>query len=110
MNRMSYQGYEARVDYDEEANLLHGEVVNLRDVITFQARSVDDLKLALQDSVEDYRAFCKERGEAPEEPYIGQFMMRLEPALYQAAADAARTSGLSLDRWIAEQLEKALAS
>lgn len=110
MNRMSYRGYDARVDYDEEADILHGEVVNLRDVITFQARSVDDLKSAFHDSIEDYRAFCKERGEEPEEPYIGQFMMRLEPTLHQAAADAARTLGLSLDRWIAEQLEKALAS
>ena len=71
MNTMSYKGYEALVSYDEDAELFHGEVINLRDVITFQGRSVDELKKALEDSVEDYLAFCAERGEAPEKPYSG---------------------------------------
>ena len=46
MNRMSHDGYEAQVTYDEEAGTFHGEVVNLRDVITFQGRSVSELKRA----------------------------------------------------------------
>jgi predicted HicB family RNase H-like nuclease len=41
-------------------------VVGLRDVITFQGKSVAELKKALAVSVEDYLAFCKERGEEPE--------------------------------------------
>ncbi len=68
MNAMSYKGYEAVVAYDADADLFHGEVVNTRDVITFQGRSVDELKSALADSVEDYLAFCRERGEDPERP------------------------------------------
>ncbi len=63
MNTMSYKGYEGLVSYDEDAELFHGEIINLRDVVTFQGRSVDELKKALEDSVEDYLAFCAERGE-----------------------------------------------
>ena len=29
MNAMSYKGYEAVVAYDEDADLFHGEVVNI---------------------------------------------------------------------------------
>lgn len=36
MNVMTYKDYEALVEYDEDAGLFHGEVMNLRDVITFQ--------------------------------------------------------------------------
>jgi predicted HicB family RNase H-like nuclease len=54
---MEYKGYIARVEFDDEANIFHGEVINLRDVITFQGTAVDELRQAFQDSVEDYLAF-----------------------------------------------------
>src|SRR5215207_5402924 len=41
---MSYKGYEAVVEYDPDADLFHGAVINLRDVVTFQGRSVSELK------------------------------------------------------------------
>jgi predicted HicB family RNase H-like nuclease len=71
MNRMTYQGYEASISFDEDATLFHGEVLNLRDVVTFQGQSVADLKKAFAESIDDYVAFCKQRGEEPERPYSG---------------------------------------
>ena len=68
MTTLTYQGHQATITYDANANLFHGEIVNLRDVVTFQAMSEADLPKALADSVEDYRALCKERGEAPQQP------------------------------------------
>ena len=55
---MTYKGYQARVEMDEEAGLFHGEVINTRDVITFQGRTVRQLKKAFADSVDDYLEFC----------------------------------------------------
>ncbi len=57
MNTMSYKDYQAIVAYDEDAEIFHGEVVNLRDVITFQGKSAKELERAFADSVEDYIAF-----------------------------------------------------
>ena len=59
---MEYKGYLSRVEFDDEANIFHGEVINIRDVVTFQGKSVDELRQAFADSVEDYMAFCAERG------------------------------------------------
>jgi predicted HicB family RNase H-like nuclease len=105
---MHYKGYEAVIEFDEEAEIFHGDVINLRDVITFQGASVQELKQALADSVEDYLAFCAERGEEPEKPYSGQFVVRAEPALHRALSTAARKAGLSLNKWVTRTLEKAL--
>lgn len=107
MNSMSYKGYEALVSFDEQAELFHGEVMNLRDVITFQGKSVSELKQALAESVEDYLAFCAERGEQPEKPYSGQFVVRIEPAVHRDVVTAARRAGLSLNKWVAGVLERA---
>ena len=63
---MEYKGYIGRVELDDEAGLFHGEVINTRDVITFQGTSVEELRQAFADSIEDYLEFCKERGEEPD--------------------------------------------
>ena len=58
---MNYKGFEAVIHIDEDAGIFHGEVINTRDVITFQGKSVEDLKQAFEDSVEDYLEFCASR-------------------------------------------------
>ena len=56
---IKYRGYIGHVKFDEEAEIFHGEVINTRDVITFQGESVKKLKQAFIDSVEDYLDFCR---------------------------------------------------
>ena len=108
MTIMHYKGYEASVDFDEEAEIFHGEVLNLRDVITFQGASAGELKQAFADSVEDYLAFCRERGEEPDRPYSGQFVVRTPPVLHKAVSLAAKREGVSLNRWVTAALERAV--
>ena len=55
---MEYKGYIGKVEFDDDAGIFHGEVINVRDVITFQGESVQEIRQAFQDSVEDYLAFC----------------------------------------------------
>jgi predicted HicB family RNase H-like nuclease/uncharacterized protein (DUF433 family) len=76
---MEYKGYIARIDYDDEAGMFHGEVVTLRDVVTFAGESVAELRRAFQESVDDYLAFCAARNEAPGKPYSGTFTGRAAP-------------------------------
>jgi predicted HicB family RNase H-like nuclease len=59
---MTYKGYRARAELDEDAGVFHGEVTNTRDVITFQGSSVEELKRAFEDSVDDYWEFSASRG------------------------------------------------
>ncbi len=109
MNTITHNNYVALVEFDEEAGFFHGEVMNLRDVITFEGTSVTDLKKAFADSVDDYLAFCIERGEEPEKPYSGQFVVRVEPPLHRAVVTAAKKAGVSLNKWVTLTLEHATA-
>ena len=105
---MDYQGYIGKVEFDDEASIFHGEVINTRDVITFQGKSVAELKKAFRASVDDYLAFCAERGEEPDKPFSGQFVTRVSPDLHRQASVAASVAGKSLNAWVAEQLESAV--
>jgi predicted HicB family RNase H-like nuclease len=106
---MEYKGYVGRVEFDDEAGIFHGEVIDTRDVITFQGRSVDELKTAFRGSIDDYLAFCKERGETPNKPFSGQFVTRIPPELHRQIKLAASISGKSLNAWVVEQLQATVA-
>jgi predicted HicB family RNase H-like nuclease len=105
---MEYKGYIGRVEFDEDAGIIHGEVINTRDVITFQGESVAQVKKAFHESVDDYLEFCKARGETPDKPYSGQFVTRIPPDLHRQVHVAAMLSGKSLNAWVAEQLQGAV--
>ena len=104
---MNYKGYEARVELDEVAGLFHGEVINTRDVITFQGASVKELKRAFAESVDDYLDFCASRGEAPEKPFSGRILVRLPPDLHRQVMTEARREGKSLNAYLVEKLRAA---
>ena len=104
---LQYKGYTGQVEFDDEAGLFHGEVIDLRDVVTFQGTSVEELERAFQDSVDDYLEFCEERGEEPDKPFSGRLMLRLTPDLHRRAYTRARQEGKSLNQWVAEKLEQA---
>ena len=106
---MEYKGYVGKVEFDDEAAIFHGEVINTRDVITFHGKSVTELKKAFRESVEDYLAFCASRGEEPEKPFSGQFVTRISPELHRQVSLAASLSGKSLNGWVSEQLQSAIA-
>jgi predicted HicB family RNase H-like nuclease len=103
---MEYKGYEAVVSFDEDANAFYGEVINTRDVITFQGTTVAALKKALRESVEDYLAFCKERGEEPNKSFSWNFILRIRPDLHRQLYSQAKKSGKSLNAFIEERLSQ----
>jgi predicted HicB family RNase H-like nuclease len=106
---MEYKGYIARVEVDDDAGIIHGEVINIRDVITFEGTSIEELRQALADSVEDYLAFCAERGEEPDKPFSGKFSLRVDPELHRQITIKARSANKSVNSWIAEVLTAAMS-
>lgn len=103
---MHYKGYNGKVEFDDEAGLFHGEVVDTRDVITFQGMSVEELEKAFRDSVDDYLEFCEQRGEPAEKPFSGRLMVRLSTDLHRKLYVEAQQSGKSLNRLIADKLQQ----
>jgi predicted HicB family RNase H-like nuclease len=102
---MEYKGYMGIVEYDDDARLFHGDVINTRDVITFQGTTVEEIEQAFKDSVDDYLAWCREEGTEPERPYSGKFNLRLSPELHKEVAIRAKKLKISINRFV----EKALA-
>ena len=87
---MTYKGFVGEVEYDDEARIFSGEVINTRTVITFQGTTVDEVENEFHASVDDYLEWCKEDGIEPEKPYSGKFNVRLSPLFHSKVAMAAK--------------------
>lgn len=104
---LTYKGYTGHVEFDADAGIFHGEVLDTRDVITFQGTSVEELNQAFHESVDDYLTFCEERGEEPDKPFSGRLMLRVPPTLHRKVFAQAKREGKSLNQWIVEKLRQA---
>jgi predicted HicB family RNase H-like nuclease len=103
---MEYKGYIGQVELDDEAGVFFGRVVNLsKDGITFQGSTVEELRSAFRESVDDYLSWCAETACEPEKPYSGKFLVRVTPADHGKAALAAEKLGMSLNKFVEKALQ-----
>jgi predicted HicB family RNase H-like nuclease len=77
MSTMTYKGYAARIEYSDEDGCFIGHIAGIKDVIGFHALSVNELRIAFEESVDDYLATCEKVGRAPQKPYSGKLMLRV---------------------------------
>lgn len=69
-----------------------------------------ELKSGFVLAVDDYLKECKETGQNPEKPVSGKLLLGLPPELHGHAMVFAQGSRKSLNRWVNEVLQRALAA
>lgn len=106
-NTMSYKGYSARIAYDDEDGIFTGQIAGIRDRVGFHADTVEGLREAFVEAVEDYIDTCARVGKEPQKTYSGQVMFRVSPEVHRRAALAAELSGKSLNQWAEDVLDRA---
>jgi len=105
---MKYKGYTGKAEYDDEAEIFYGEVIGLRDVVTFKGTSVRELHKSFRESIDDYLAFCKRMNKDPDIPASGKLVLRIPPELHSYASVSAKSEGKSLNSWVAEAVKDKL--
>lgn len=106
-NVMTFKGYSARIEYDDEDGILFGQIAGIRDGVGFHADNVEDLRTAFREAVDDYLETCARIGKEPQKPYSGKMMFRVSPEVHRKAALAAELSGKSLNQWAEEVIDRA---
>jgi predicted HicB family RNase H-like nuclease len=101
---MQYKKYAARIEYSEEDGCFVGHLAGIRDVVGFHGRSVEELRAAFEEAVDDYLETCEKIGKTPQRPYSGKVLLRLSPEFHADIAMRAQASGKSLNQWAAETL------
>jgi predicted HicB family RNase H-like nuclease len=101
---LKYKNYTGMVEYDSDGKIFTGEVLGMRDVITFEGRSPEELEDSFRQSIDLYLEMCADDGVEPQKPFSGRFNLRIDPELHRRVAERAALAGESLNGWIAEVL------
>lgn len=106
MNTMTYQGYTARIEFDERDGIFWGKVLGIKDSITFEGETVAQLKQDFHNAIDFYLADCAAIGKDPQKPASGKLMLRVPPELHAAALVKAQAVGKSLNQWAIDALSR----
>ncbi len=55
---MTYKGYTANIAYDEADNIFVGRLADIRDIVGFHGKNIDELQFAFHESVDEYVEGC----------------------------------------------------
>lgn len=105
---LKYKNYAGVVEYDAEGKIFTGEVVGLRDVITFQGRTPEELEDSFRESIDFYLEMCARDHVSPQKPFSGRFNVRLDPELHRQLALRAVQEKVSLNDWVIHTLEESV--
>lgn len=105
---LRYKGYSGVVQFDDEAMIFHGEIIGLRDVITFRGTTPQEIKFEFEKSIDGYLDWCKELGQEPERPFSGNIHLRLKPDLHAKLAAEAKLNKVSLNFYINKALQNSI--
>ena len=108
MNTLTYKDYIGTVSFSAEDEVFYGKLEHINDLITFESDNAHDLKKAFEEAVDDYIAFCKEKGLEPEKPFKGSFNVRVKPIIHKLAYMKATKAGMSLNKFIEKVIENDL--
>lgn len=100
MTLLVYEGYLGSVEFDPEAKILHGRVLGIPDVITFESASAGEIEREFRASVDDYLDHCRQIGKAPARPFSGRFVVHTSPEVHRAIVEAALAGGQSMQAWV----------
>ncbi|MEX2233279.1 MAG: type II toxin-antitoxin system HicB family antitoxin [Cyclobacteriaceae bacterium] len=108
-NVIEYKGYLGSVEFSAEDEVFFGKLTGIRDVVTFEGDSVNKLKKAFKDAVDDYILTCKQLGKDPDTEFKGSFNVRVKPKVHRLAVMRSAALKISLNQFVEKAIEKELS-
>lgn len=106
---LQYKDYEGSVLYSSEDRLLHGAILGIRDMVTYDGADIPTLEQNFHAAVDEYLEFCRVEGRSPNKPFKGSLNVRISHDLHLRAARFADEHNLKLNAVINEALQRYLA-
>lgn len=107
-NKLSHKGYTGTIVASIEDNCLHGKILFIDDIITYEGSTVEETVDAFKEAVDRYLHYCKETGKPANKPYSGTFNVRVGPELHRKAAETAHNNHITLNDFVAQSIKSAI--
>ena len=68
---MKYRGYAAFIEYSADDGCFIGHIAGINDIVGFHGESVEELRTAFVEAVDDYLETCEVLDRSPQKPFSG---------------------------------------
>ena len=100
-----YKGYIGSLEFDSNDKILHGKILFIRDIITYEADGAGSIEDAFKEAVDEYLEDCKFLGVDPDKSLSGTFNVRIPPTLHKEISKKATLHDISLNQYVTQALE-----
>ena len=107
MNTMTYENYAARIEYSADDGCFVGHIAGISDIVGFHGESVEELRAAFIEAVEDYLGTCDVLERAAQESFVGNPIVRVPTEEQTATCMAAEGNSENLVSWVGDTLADA---
>jgi len=105
MGTLKHKGYSGTLEYSEEDNCLYGKVIGMnKNLITYEGKTLEELKADFEAGIDLYLKSCKERGIKPQKPFSGSLNIRIPSEVHSQLALKAQLTGRSINAIIKDIL------
>jgi predicted HicB family RNase H-like nuclease len=105
---LRYKGYTGLAEVDVDAGIIFGKVIGLRDIITFQGKTVPEAYEDFRGAVDFYLEVCAKEGSKPDPPFSGQLTVHVDPAIHHALAILSEARATSVNTVVEQILTDAV--
>ncbi|HED4459935.1 type II toxin-antitoxin system HicB family antitoxin [Pasteurella multocida] len=109
-NVLEYKEFIGSVDFSLEDNILFGTILYINGLITYEANTLEELKIEFEAAVDDYIEFCQKQGLDAYKSFNGKFSVRVSPDLHKKASLLATKRGLTLNSFVCQAIENEVLS
>ncbi len=107
-DKLRFNEFIGSVHFSSEDEVFYGRIEGINDLVTFEGSTVNKLKRAFKEAVEDYLELCKKTGKEVFRSFKGTFNVRLNPELHSKAFEHAILEGKTLNQFVREAIEQKL--
>ena len=107
---IEYKKFFGSLHFNSDDEIFYGKIEGINDLISFEGKTVKDIKRNFKDAVNDYIYICKENDKPLYKSYKGSFNIRVPAELHKKAVQQALLLDISLNKYIQKVLEKDIKS
>jgi len=106
METMKYKDFQGSVQASFKDECLHGKILFINDLVTYEAPDFKTIKKEFMKAVDDYLKTCEALKIEPFKSFSGSFNVRMVPELHQALASYAIKNDKNINTVVKEAVEE----
>jgi len=97
---LKHKDYLGSVAFSSDDGVLHGKIIGINDLVTYEGSSVDELQKEFIESVEDYLTTCADLEKEPNKFFKGVFNVRTSNERHRDLAIIAEKKKMKLNELV----------